>query len=139
MAEGYITARPFLYYRQTPFTLHSGKSSHWFVSGEAIFNDPYLKEEVLDCWTKALPDTYKVPHFFGIPSGGTPWAEAIAEYTYGIVLTDPTSLTPETYLVDDVTTTGQSFRAYGSTLPRLVVVNRGDVPVLSSWLSLSLA
>lgn len=146
----YSMTKPFIRYYQKPITLHSGRVSHWLIDADQIFQDASLRTSVLDCWEGAVKTRHpnaKRFAFYGIPTGGELWAQAIAARTGGYVLKEPMQ-SPENIgretipiLVDDVTTTGKSFEALGKSCmfwPRLVVARRGDVFVTAAWMSIDL-
>jgi orotate phosphoribosyltransferase len=134
-----------LEYHEEPVTLHSGGRSHWLVRGDQIFYDEKLREAVLDCWSHYIRQ-YRPPYFFwAIPTGGSFWAEAIAE-RFGCSWANrpgpsqiPNNAT--TFTVDDVLTTGSSLSDHGSTAA-LVVVDRDQremyVPHVVSWAKIHL-
>ena len=136
-----------LKYHEEPVTLHSGATSHWLIDGQALFDDPNVRRAVLDVWAYAIwmhsPQVDK-PLILGIPTGGTPWAEALAQHVPGAVLLDEYGRvlrdTP-VFLVDDVVTTGASFDEYPLG-PRLVVVRRTSkyptVQVTAKWMDVQL-
>lgn len=140
-----------LIYHDEPIKLHSGQLSHWLVAGDAIFDDLELRTEVLRSWQASLaaagyldhPDPRRPLYFTGIPRGGVQWAKAIAEVVRGGVYVEKPLKHP-CVVVDDVMTTGASFRPYGLT-PRLVVVDRRAPPLRDDryltgcWASLDLA
>lgn len=128
--------------------LHSGGKSHWFVDGRAIFDDPNLRESVLACWEKLLEckvGSWNNPRVVGIPTGGLPWAKALAQRLgWPLVSVDDLAYKYEgfTVLVDDVYTTGASLNVGGISgdplaLRRLVVVGRKNAEVkpvgVSAW------
>ncbi len=135
-----------LEYHEKPVTLHSGATSHWLVRGDLLFNDERVRQAVLDVWWYAIfvhsPIVTK-PRIFGIPTGGTPWAKALADHMPGgAVLLDKYVQSAEpTFLVDDVVTTGSSFDAYPME-PRLVVVRRTSkyptALVTAKWMQIHL-
>ena len=131
-----------LEYHEKPVTLHSGGTSHWLVRGDILFANTHLREKVLDRW-EYIVDLHRfqqqnllVPLFYGIPTGGTCWAKAIAERTGGeVILKYKHSLFM--FVVDDVMTTGASFAPFEHDI-KLVVVKR--LPQLNSevlaWMEL---
>ena len=134
-----------LEYHEEPVTLHSGDTSHWLVNGAKLFEDEHIRQAVLDVWGYAIfvhSPALTAPRVFGIPSGGTPWAEALAKAVPGAVLLKEYERVEEpTFLVDDVCTTGASFDEYPSE-PRLVVVRRSNkyatVSITASWMDVHL-
>ena len=128
-----------LEYHETPVELHSGGWSHWLVRGDLIYKDERVRELVLDCWTYCMgihspeyrdPASPRAPRIYGVPDGGTVWAEALA-HRWG---TEPLSAysaaedAGPTFIVDDVATTGESLAPYPE--PRLVVVRRGSIKIM---------
>ncbi len=135
-----------LEYHEEPVTLHSGATSHWLVRGDLLFADEHIREIVLNCWAFAISlhsPGLRDPCIFGIPRGGTPWAEALAKRLPDARLLDNYTTTPHdpVFLVDDVCTTGESFEAYPLG-PRLVVVRRtqrySTVQVTARWMDVQL-
>lgn len=128
---GAVVVAHWLVYHDQPIELHSGALSHWFVDGDVIFNDLELRTEVLRSWQASLdaagyldfPDSRGPLYFTGIASGGIRWAKAIAEVIRGGVYVEEEPHAKPLVVVDDVMTTGESFKPYGLT-PRLVVVDR---------------
>jgi orotate phosphoribosyltransferase len=119
-----------LEYHPTPVPLHSGQTSHWLVRGDLIFLDPHLRSLVLDVWQRCLGLTPPpAPYVLGVPSGGTPWARALAERVNGTYI-EPDAPVPEegeVVVVDDVLTTGHSLESFRPDIPirtTLVVVDR---------------
>ncbi len=133
-----------LEYHEEPVTLHSGAMSHWLVRGDLLFENEHIRKTVLNCWAFAMrvcfPDI-ATPRIFGIPRGGTPWAEALAMIVEGAVLLHEYEDNEPTFLVDDVCTTGASFDEYPLG-PRLVVVRRtqkySTVQVTARWMDVQL-
>ena len=135
-----------LEYHEKPVKLHSGATSHWLIDGQALFDDPNVRRAVLDVWANAMwacfPDI-RTFHIFGIPRGGTPWAEALAHRVAGFVYLEYAAAQEEgqVFLVDDVVTTGASFDEYPLG-PRLVVVRRTSkcptVQVTARWMDVHL-
>lgn len=126
-----------LIYHEKPITLHSGGKSHWFVDGQAIFDDSNLRESVLNLWARAIahPDE---THFMGIPRGGIPWAEAIARKVGARWGTPSQAIRGAKYLyvVDDVVTTGASLDSIPEAYHRFAVVVRaapGFFRRLTAW------
>lgn len=145
-----------LEYHEEPVTLHSGGRSHWLVRGDLIFADEKLRELVLDCWQYALEvgGWAKTPmRVYGIPRGGSPWAEALSKRMDARLLTEveieavqQAEKTTEavippipTILVDDVVTTGTSLNQIGIAGPRLAVVCRAAyIPITAAWAKICL-
>ena len=133
-----ITLMNWLQYHDPAVTLHSGGESHWLVRGDLIFADAGLRALVMTCWEEALLFRIKaeleVPpfSFYGVPRGGTAWAEAIADHMGGRWLE---KFEPGCILVDDVATTGSSMDLYGEPEgTRLAVVARNSkVQVTAAW------
>jgi len=132
-----------LIYHKEPITLHSGGKSHWFVDGQAIFDDEHLREAVLDFWEGALKPPlcmiYNEPCIVGVPTGGVVWAQALAERMGWPVFevleigkaggVAAWSERRFTVLVDDVMTTGASLLPHIHNelgLRKFAVVGRGD-------------
>jgi len=135
-----------LIYHKKPITLHSGGKSHWFVDGQAIFDDPNLRESVLKCWGEAihsLVQSHEDFLFIGVPRGGIRWAEAIAERCGGeAALPGKYQIRQHRLIVavDDVVTTGASLDSVQADW-KLAVVSR--LPVwerkrLNAWAWISL-
>ena len=99
-----------LEYHHEPVQLHSGDWSHWLVRGDIAFQDEHVREAVLDYWVKVLAAWDEPFNIIGIPTGGTPWADALRER----VATD--EKTWFRVAVDDVVTTGASLRGVNATL-----------------------
>lgn len=118
-----------LEYHTTPVPLHSGQTSHWLVRGDLIFLDPHLRSLVLDVWERCLQHAHN-PVVLGVPRGGTPWAEALAERVNGTYIEQGVSEDEEGVsfvVVDDVLTTGHSLETFRPDIPvrvSLVVVDR---------------
>lgn len=112
-----------LEYHEKPVTLHSGGTSHWLVRGELMFEDERLRESVLSFWVEYLKHWQPRVHVVGIPTGGTPWAEALKERVELDEIDGPV------VLVDDVVTTGKSMKEaapkFRTVIARLCVVDRG--------------
>lgn len=133
-----------LEYHEEPVTLHSGGTSHWLVRGDILFANTRLREKVLDRW-EYIVDLHRfqqhhllVPLFYGIPTGGTCWAKAIAKRTGGKMILEYTgTVQPFMFVVDDVMTIGASFAPFEHNI-KLVVVKR--LPQLNSevlaWMEL---
>ncbi len=136
--------------------LHSGATSDWLVNGRELFDDPFVRQIVLDKWWYTVwmyggrQGNHNLdmaePRIYGIPTGGTRWAEAFAKNYPGAVLLnqykDMRHQNQPTFLVDDVTTTGASFDEFPYDEPRLVVVRRlSKYPapwVTSKWMDVFL-
>ncbi len=132
-----VVELPWLEYHEVPQSLHSGGTSHWIVRGDVIFADPHLRESVLKYWIRQLSWRHdRGPlKFFGIPEGGIPWAIEIAGRMRGEFITEFKS---GCVVVDDVTTTGNSFSRYPGS-PRLVVVSRNsNIRVMAAWCTIEL-
>ena len=138
-----------LKYHEEPVTLHSGATSHWLIDGQVLFDDENIRRAVLDVWAYAIwihSPQIDEPRIFGIPTGGTPWAEALAQRVPGAILldqyTDARWRDQPTFLVDDVVTTGKSFDDCQPGEPRLVVVRRTSkchtVQVTAKWMEIHL-
>lgn len=118
-------------YHEEPVTLHSGQRSHWRINADAIFEREDLREAVL-AWAVRWAEHehafstkgrqgFKV---WGIPQGGTSWAEALRDRLVSSRLDDPIRI-----LVDDVLTTGASIARHLTVRNYdlvLVVVNRNE-------------
>ncbi len=126
-----------LNYYEEPITLHSGDKSHWKIDGDELFDDEEIRGEVISYWARMITHYYKHrtknPRIFGIPRGGTKWAEELARNIPGAVLLneyEDAEYVEPTFLIDDVATTGSSFDKYPNE-PRYVVVRRlstGNMP-----------
>ena len=130
-----------LEYHDEPVTLHSGDKSHWLVRGNLIFADLHLRAEVLNFWADYVKHRWLKENwiFYGIPRGGSDWADALGVQMGGVILSD---YEPGAILVDDVCTTGKSFDDLdkGTTIAhRLVVVRRGSVSVGVEWMNTALS
>jgi orotate phosphoribosyltransferase len=116
---------PFLEYHDPPVRLHGGGESHWLIRADLMFECKPLRELVLDNWVDELG--LARAHIIFIPTGGMPWAEALAERlgcTYGGPDAVPYPKGP-LYVVDDVATTGESIMSVPNASKRMVVVDRG--------------
>ena len=112
-----------LRWNSTPFRLHSGGSSHWFVDGAMMFNDEHVRESVLAYWQEILGEN--LYRLVAIPTGGLAWAEALSKRTglpWGTPDNVPVGEAPIA-VVDDIVTTGASLSAVRYT-DALVVVDR---------------
>ncbi len=133
---GLSVGAPWLVYHQEAIQLHSGGWSHFEVRGDIMFANEPLRASVLDCWMRAIKWWYTdsaQPRVYGVPRGGTPWAEALAE-RLGVEPLSTYQVADDagpTFIVDDVTTTGKSLKSYPE--PKLVVVRRGEVQVAACW------
>ena len=139
--------------KDEPFKLHSGLYSICKVETKGIFTNPATREFILDGWEKSIrskyPDVKDGTHrFFGVPTGGTPWAEALAKRMKGLLRYDYRdgryADKEPTFIVDDVLTTGSQVKELGCDHePLLVVVRRWDYgnhppQVLNAWMDVRL-
>lgn len=137
---------PGLEWHDVPVKLHSGGWSNWVVDGDTLFKDEHIRE----LWVAGAKRCMKIhsgqealtrPRIYGIPHGGTKWAEALAT-ACGVrpllvysVADDASGQTP-TFIVDDVATTGSSLQVFPE--PSLVVVRRGPAQVTCALFDLHL-
>ena len=145
MRYAFIQGRvqPFIEYHEEPVRLHSGGKSHWLVRGDHIFANERLRQEVLRWWGYYVMGFRKPYFFWAIPTGGSQWAEAIAEYAGGSWANRPGPVNIRNgstiFTVDDVLTTGASLG--GGQHPLVVVDRRGRVeslPRVCSWATIYL-
>ena len=140
-AKNSISGLSWITYYPEPVTLHSGYHSHWLVDATLIYADPQLRKIVLDCW-EPIAASWRHPYILGIPRGGVPWAQALAERIDAPWGTHLSAYQRGSLLVvDDVLTTGTSLRAI-SAKSYFVVVNRNgdpeiDLPV-TAWATMYL-
>lgn len=138
----------FVQYHEEPVKLSSGRLSHWFVDGRAIFESPPHRELVLAFWERRVAfDRYDhYPwHLVPVPTGGNRWAEALADRvgaSWGEEI--PVQNIERIAVIEDVVTTGASAhrmvmgvqeasgRVSQLGVPVLAVVRRsGSVPGLN--------
>ena len=109
------------------------------VRGDLIYKDERVRELVLDCWMHCIgvySPEYAVfspnlkPRIYGVPTGGTLLAEALAHrfQTEPLLTYAVAKDAGPTFIVDDVATTGESLIPYPE--PRLVVVRRGSIKIM---------
>lgn len=142
-----------LQYHEEPVILSSGLRSHWMMRGDLIFQDEKLREIVLGVWERALRHYPRPLNFIGVPTGGIPWAEAIAERTQGFPLKSVNEaiqiekerkgdglLPGSNIIVEDVITTGGNvMKLLVQTAPLemvatiCVVARTPGIPTLISW------
>ena len=119
---------PFLRFSEEPFTLHSGRQSHFLIDAGLLFACEPLRQMVLDCWLsecQSLKQHERV-QVYGIPTGGVQWAAALAARIGAKLCLERQNLdlVYPVIAVDDVVTTGASLGAIPAT-KRLAVVDRG--------------
>lgn len=77
----------FVKWSQEPFTLKSGKQSHVYVFGREDITDNInflhlLGQEIVQAIRGTFPDDQRIPCFIGIPTAGTPLAQAASMASY---------------------------------------------------------
>lgn len=94
------------------FTLHSGSSSSFLINADELAD-----EDLAALAELAAPALHPFGSVVGIPRGGLRFAAAFTQY-----ITEGPRL-----VVDDVATTGKSFRDFGFAYPDkgVVIFNRG--------------
>ncbi len=148
----------FIQYRKEPFRLSSGRLTNEFVDARAIFDSLPHREMVLSFWEGRIAWEYHRFHIVPVPTGGSPWAEALASRVGAAWCESiPTGAVgwdfERVVVVEDVVTTGGSARrkveevreALGQPhlhVPVLAVVQRREsVPpnmVLVPWVRIAL-
>lgn len=114
--------------------LASGRLSNWFIDTDEFFKDIKIRDMIVEHWAKRIlkdleSDSKKEARIFGVPTGGVGWAKAL-----WFRLGDRSLLLHEyrdrryaenTYIVDDVLTTGSTIKELGASgEPVLCVVRR---------------
>ena len=115
--------------------LASGRLSNWFVDTDPFFEDIQVRDMIVEVWAQRIlrdmaagVEDKKEVRIFGVPTGGVRWAQAL-----WLRLRDRSLLLheyrdkryAETYIVDDVLTTGSTIKSLGADgEPVLIVVKR---------------
>lgn len=113
--------------------LHSGDESHWLINAQKMFDDIHIRTLVLESWGKyARLFKKKTVHVVGVPEGGMPWAQALAQHIGASWSRLDQSLPTNhkdlsIFLVDDVATTGGSILIPGPFVFRFLVAARDPV------------
>ena len=125
-----------LNHEESSRVLASGRLSNWFVDTDLFFEDIQVRDMIVEVWAQRIlrdmgagVEDKKEVRIFGVPSGGVRWAGAL-----WLRLRDRSLLLYEyrdkryaenTYIVDDVLTTGSTIKSLGADgEPVLIVVKR---------------
>ena len=114
-----------------PHALASGRLSNWFVNTDPFFDDVKVRDMIVEIWAQKILrdlaiDSNKEARIYGVETGGVRWAKAL-----WLRLRDRALLLHDyrdkrnTYIVDDVLTTGSTIKELGTNdEPVLVVMSR---------------
>ena len=138
--------------------LASGRLSNWFVDTDPYFDDIQIRDMIVNMWAyKIMNDMTpeqkgkKEVRIFGVPTGGVRWAKALwLRLRHSSLLLyeyRDKRYAENTYIIDDVLTTGSTIKKLGANgEPILCVVRRWapncklviDGISVTSWMTVNL-
>ncbi len=147
-----------LNYKASSRVLASGRLSNWFIDTDPFFDDIQTRDMIVDLWAKKImndiaPDEKgkKEVRIFGVPTGGVRWAKALwLRLRHSSLLLyeyRDKRYSENTYIVDDVLTTGSTIRELDANgEPVMCVVRRWapgctqllDRGTVTSWMNVQL-
>ncbi len=146
-----------LHHETTSRVLASGRLSNWFVDTDPYFDDIQVRDMIVEQWAQRIlkdlaGDSKKEARIFGVPTGGVRWARALwlRLRHRSLLITGnyrDRRYAENTYIVDDVLTTGSTIKELGANgEPVLCVVRRWapgctqllDRGSVTAWMSVNL-
>lgn len=143
----------------SPIVLASGRLSNWFVDTDPFFDDLEVRDIIVDMWAKKIMDDIpqeergkKEVRIFGVPTGGVRWAKSLwLRLRHSSLLLyeyRDKRYAENTYIVDDVLTTGSTIKSLGANgEPVLCVVRRrapncdlvlSTAQTITSWMDIQI-